>query len=139
MSPEKYEIFSYGKVRKLIVKKLHPIDDKGKYECKTGVMTTACDVNVRRKICLKFIISHKTFVFTAALRLERGLKDVNTVEEEEVTFEVELSKADSKGKWFKDGKVIYPDQKYFFEIFHKNNSFLFFSVRLFSMREGYVD
>ncbi len=56
LSPDKYEIISYGKVRKLVVKKLHPVKDKGKYECKTGVMTTACDVSIRRKNeCLIFL------------------------------------------------------------------------------------
>jgi len=49
LNPDKYEVISYGKVRKLVVKKLNPATDKGKYECKTGVMTTACDVSVRRK------------------------------------------------------------------------------------------
>jgi hypothetical protein len=39
------------------------------------------------------------------------LKDVDAIEEEEVAFEVQLSKADTRGKWLKDGKVIYPDQK----------------------------
>jgi hypothetical protein len=32
-----------------VVKNLRPGVDKGKYECKTGVMTTACEVSVRRK------------------------------------------------------------------------------------------
>ncbi len=49
--------------------------------------------------------------FIAALCIERGLKDVDAIEEEEVAFEVQLSKADTRGKWLKDGKVIYPDQK----------------------------
>ncbi|CAF4189098.1 unnamed protein product [Rotaria sp. Silwood2] len=93
-NPDKYEIISYGKVRKLVVKKLNPNNDKGKYECKTGVMSTACDVGVR-----------------PALRIERGLKDVDTVEEEDITLEVVLSKPDSRGKWMKDGKILYPDQK----------------------------
>jgi hypothetical protein len=39
------------------------------------------------------------------------LKDVDAIEEEDVSFEVQLSKADNKGKWLKDGKIIYPDQK----------------------------
>lgn len=76
------------------MKNLHPIHDKGKYECKTGVMTTHCDVIVR-----------------AALAIEKGLKDVDATEEEDVSFEVQLSKSSTRGKWFKDGKMIYPDQK----------------------------
>ena len=79
-SSEKYEVISYGKVRKLVVKKLHPIYDKGKYECKTGVMTTTCDVSVRRKDLFPFEISSLRFkfFFLAALCIERGLKDVDT-------------------------------------------------------------
>jgi hypothetical protein len=56
LSPDKYEIISYGKVRKLVVKKLHSVDDKGKYECKTGVMSIACEVSVKRKIVWLFEI-----------------------------------------------------------------------------------
>ncbi|CAF5225899.1 unnamed protein product, partial [Rotaria magnacalcarata] len=56
-------------------------------------MTTSCDIEIR-----------------PALRIEKGLVDVNTIEEEEVTFNVLLNKPDSRGKWFKDGKMIYPDQ-----------------------------
>lgn len=47
----------------------------------------------------------------AALRLEKGLKDVDAIEEQEVSFEIVLTKSDSRAKWFKDGKIIYPDQK----------------------------
>ncbi len=54
----------------------------------------------------------KFFFLLAALRIEKGLKDVDTFEEEEVTFEVVLSKSDSRGKWMKDGKILYPDQRY---------------------------
>lgn len=99
------------------MKKLNPNEDKGKYECKTGVMSTVCDVAIRRKIWfLKENISFNRlsgfFSFlSAALRIEEGLKDVKAIEEEDATFEVKLTKADSRGKWFKDGKVIYPDQK----------------------------
>ncbi|CAF1142161.1 unnamed protein product [Rotaria sordida] len=93
LTPDKHEEISYGKVRKLVIKKLHPDRDKGKYECKTGVMTTSCDLTVR-----------------PALRIERGLKDTNATEEQDVVFEVRLNKPDSRGKWLKDGKPIYPDQ-----------------------------
>jgi len=51
------------------------------------------------------------FCYLAALRIEKGLKDIDTVEEEEVTLEVTLSKPDPRGKWLKDGKNLYPDQK----------------------------
>ncbi|CAF4579023.1 unnamed protein product [Rotaria sp. Silwood1] len=93
LNPDKYEEISYGKVRKLVVKKLKPNSDTGKYDCKTGVMTTSCDVLVR-----------------PALRIEQRLKDTDAIEEQEVAFEVHLNKPDTKGKWYKDGKVIYPDQ-----------------------------
>ena len=97
-----------------MVKKLHPYDDKGKYDCKTGVMTTHCDVSIRRMFCWRTTLIFETKIISsvlAALRIEKGLKDVDTLEEEEVTFEVTLSKSDARGKWLKDGKVLYPDQK----------------------------
>lgn len=50
----------------------------------------------------------------AALRIDQGLKDVDAVEEEEVTFDVVLTKVDSRGKWLKDGKILHPDQQYRF-------------------------
>lgn len=56
------------------------------------------------------------FLFLAALRIEKGLKDIDTFEEEDVTIEVVLSKPDARGKWMKDGKMLYPDQKYCSEI-----------------------
>lgn len=52
-----------------------------------------------------------TFDLLAALRIEKGLKDIDALEEQEVTLEVALSKPDPRGKWMKDGKVLYPDQK----------------------------
>jgi hypothetical protein len=73
-------------------------------------MTTACEVSIRRKRN-DYIIKKTNFFFLAALRIEQGLKDVDVVEEEEVNFEVQLTKHDSRGKWLKDGKVLYPDQK----------------------------
>ena len=48
---------------------------------------------------------------TGALGIERGLKDIDAIEDQEVSFEVQLSKADTRGKWLKDGKILYPDQK----------------------------
>ena len=50
-------------------------------------------------------------ILSAALRIEKGLKDINALEEEEVVIEVTLSKPDARGKWLKDGKILYPDQK----------------------------
>ncbi len=55
-------MISYGKVRKLVIKKLNPTDDKGRYECKTGVMTTGCEVSVRRMYMLCFVFVCKCFV-----------------------------------------------------------------------------
>ena len=52
-------------------------------------------------------------IILAALRIERGLKDIETVEQEDILFEVVLSKPDSRGKWLKDGKILYPDQRYY--------------------------
>ena len=47
----------------------------------------------------------------AALRIESGLKDADALEEDDLSLEVVLSKSDPRGKWMKDGKVLYPDQK----------------------------
>ncbi|CAF1402962.1 unnamed protein product, partial [Adineta steineri] len=102
--PDKYEIISYGKVRKLIIRNLHAINDKGKYECRTGVMTTSCDVSVR-----------------PALRIEKGLKDIDAIEGDEITLEVVLSKSDTRGKWLRDGKILYPDQN--MAILNEGNKF----------------
>jgi hypothetical protein len=49
--------------------------------------------------------------FLGALRIEKGLTDIDALEEQEVTVELTLSKTDPRGKWLKDGKIIYPDQK----------------------------
>jgi hypothetical protein len=53
----------------------------------------------------------KIFIFLASLRIEKGLTDIDALEESEVTLEVKLSKPDARGKWIRDGKIIYPDQK----------------------------
>ena len=50
-------------------------------------------------------------LYLASLRIEKGLTDIDTFEEEEVTLEVVLSKPDARGKWVKDGKILYPDQR----------------------------
>ena len=47
----------------------------------------------------------------AALRIDQRLKDVEATENDEVTFDIQLSKTDSRGKWFKDGHIIYPSHK----------------------------
>jgi hypothetical protein len=72
-------------------------------------------------------------LFLAALRIDKGLKDIDTFEEEEVTMEVVLSKPDARGKWFKDGKIIYPDQRYTnkFQVFN-----FFFFFRTVILNEG---
>jgi hypothetical protein len=76
-------------------------------------MTTTCDVSIRRKSFV-FEIYFSTlniFYCLASLRIERGLKDIDAAEGQEVSLEVVLSKSDARGKWLKGGKVIYPDQK----------------------------
>ncbi len=69
-----------------------------------------CRFDVRFYLKNSFIFEY-ILCYIAALRIERGLKDVDAVEQEEVSFEVQLSKPDTRGKWIKDGKIIYPDQK----------------------------
>ena len=66
------------------------------------------------EVCDRFyepIETENELGFLAALSIEKGLKDVDATEEEDVSFEVQLSKANTRGKWLKDGKVIYPDPK----------------------------
>ncbi len=61
-------------------------------------------------VCLFFWI--KIIIYClASLRIEKGLKDIDTFEEEDVALEVVLSKSDARGKWLKDGKILYPDQR----------------------------
>ena len=48
----------------------------------------------------------------APLTIERGLKDIEAAEGDEVTFEVQLSKPNPQGRWLRDGKVISQDKKF---------------------------
>jgi hypothetical protein len=68
------------------------------------------------------------------------LKDIDTFEEEEVTFEVGLSKPDARGKWLKDGKIIYPDQRYrIIPLKFSSVCFLlFFFIRTVILSEGKI-
>ena len=69
--------------------------------------------DVRISLRWKAFEDNESFFFLlAALRIEKGLKDVDTFEEEDVNIEVVLSKPSARGKWMKDGKILYPDQKY---------------------------
>ncbi|CAF1322095.1 unnamed protein product [Adineta steineri] len=94
---DRYEIISYAKVRKMIIKKLSPTEDKERYECKTDVMSTPWDVSMKRMIIICFLIE--------------GFQDIDPLEEKDVPLEVTLSKSDPRGKWVKDGKVLCLDQK----------------------------
>ncbi|CAF0980495.1 unnamed protein product [Adineta steineri] len=80
--PDRYEIILYEKVRKLVIKKLSPTEDKGRYKCKTGAMTIHCDVSIK-----------------PAVRIEKRSKDIDALEEEDLTLEVTLPKPDPRGKW----------------------------------------
>jgi hypothetical protein len=74
-------------------------------------------LNVRTNFSFVFRIKIN-FYYLAALRVEKGLKDIDTIEDQEITLEVVLSKPDARGKWVKDGKILYPDQKYTKHIHH---------------------
>lgn len=87
----KYEMVVNGTVRKLIVKNADPLKDAGAFECHTGVMTTTCHVQVR-----------------PLLRISEDLKDVDTVEHEDVTLQVRLTKPKPMVTWMRDGKRILP-------------------------------
>jgi hypothetical protein len=91
-------------------------------------MTTACDVSIRRKNERFFLFLGLKLIlyYLAALRIEKRLQDIDTIEEEEITLEVVLSKPDARGKWLKDGKILYPDQKYILNLSIINEIFSFY-------------
>lgn len=82
--------------------------------------------DVRFLFCFVWCNEKQNLSSLAALRIERGLKDIETVEEEDITFEVLLSKPDARGKWMRDGKALYPDQRYWFKLNVFNNIVLCF-------------
>jgi hypothetical protein len=87
---------SNGHKRKLIIKKCDPKTDRGRYECKCGVVTTGCEFFVR-----------------PALKFVRNLQDLEGTEESSIDLVVEVTKPDQKSKWIRNGRTINPSEERF--------------------------
>ncbi|KAI0982140.1 hypothetical protein GJ496_002986, partial [Pomphorhynchus laevis] len=87
----KYEIVVDGFRRIMRVNDADPVKDAGFYECRTGVMTTDCQVSVQ-----------------PLLRIVKELQDVEAIEKRDITLSAQLSKAVPTVSWLKDGKRILP-------------------------------
>ena len=92
---DKYEIVINDTKRKLIVKKASP-QDRGRYECKCGVVTTGTELFVR-----------------PALKIAKQLSDMEGIEEDTIELAVEVTKADQKAKWIRNGRNINPNEERF--------------------------
>ena len=91
--PEKYEVVVNGLKRKLIIKKADPNSDRGRYECKCGVVVTFTQLFV--KPALKFV---------------KSLADLEGVEESSIDLEVEVTKPDQTCIWIRNGRTINPNE-----------------------------
>lgn len=94
--PDKYDVVVNGLKRKLIVKKADPKRDRGRYECKCGVVTTGTELFVK-----------------PALKIAKSLQDTEGIEEDSVTLAIEVTKADQKAKWTRNGRPINPNEERF--------------------------
>ncbi|CAF0846330.1 unnamed protein product [Brachionus calyciflorus] len=92
---DKYEIVINDTKRKLIVKKSNA-KDRGRYECKCGVVTTGTELFVR-----------------PALKFVKELKDMEGVEEDTIELSVEVTKPDQKCRWIRNGRNINPNEERF--------------------------
>lgn len=94
--PEKYEIVVDGLKRKLLIKKCDPNTDRGRYECKCGVVTTGTEFFVR-----------------PALKFLQPLADLEGIEEETIELKVEVTKPNQKVKWIRNGRTVNPNEERF--------------------------
>lgn len=78
----------------MIVKKSDPKSDRGRYECKCGVVVTSTELFV--KPALKFV---------------KSLQDTEGVEEATVELQVEMTKPDQRCKWVRNGRTINPNEE----------------------------
>lgn len=81
--------------RKLVVKKCS-LKDRGRYECKCGVVTTGTELFVK-----------------PALKLVKVLADTEAVEEDTIELVVEVTKSDQKCRWIRNGRNINPNEERF--------------------------
>ena len=101
--PDKYEIVVNGLKRKLIIKKSDPKRDRGRYECKCGVVTTGTELFVK-----------------PALKIVGRLQDTDALEEDTLELVVEVTKEDMKSKWLRNGRPINPNEERFAGRYHIN-------------------
>jgi hypothetical protein len=85
-----------GTKRKLIIKSCDPKKDRGRYECKCGVVTTGTELLVR-----------------PALKFTKNLADTEVTEEDTIRLYVEVTKPDQKTKWIRNGRIINPNEERF--------------------------
>jgi hypothetical protein len=85
-----------GLKRKLIIKKCDPQKDRGRYECKCGVVTTGTEFFVR-----------------PALKITKNLVDSEAVEEDTVELTLEVTKPGQRAKWIRNGRTINPNEERF--------------------------
>ncbi len=93
---EKYEVVVNGLRRKLIIKKCDPKTDRGRYECKCGVVTTGTE-----------------FFVKPALKFVKELTDTEAIEEDTVELTVEVTKPNQKVKWIRNGRTVNPNEDRF--------------------------
>ena len=94
--PHKYDVVVNDTKRKLIIKKCDPHKDRGRVECKCGVVTTGTEFFVR-----------------PALKVVKGLSDLEGVEEDTIELVVEVTKPNKNAKWIRNGRNITPNDERF--------------------------
>ena len=82
--------------RKLIIRKCDPKVDRGRYECKCGVVTTGTE-----------------FFVKPALKFTKNLTDATGIEEDTIDLVVEVTKPNLKAKWTRNGRLINPNEERF--------------------------
>ena len=119
--PDKYEIVVNGLKRKLIIKKSDPKKDRGRYECKCGVVTTGTELFVK-----------------PALKIVKNLSNTEGIEEDVVDLVLEVTKPDLKAKWTRNGRLINPNEERFAGRYHiiSNGTTHTLSIKNLSLKDA---
>ncbi|KAL7668242.1 hypothetical protein ACOME3_008952 [Neoechinorhynchus agilis] len=88
---DKYTFISDGHIRKMIIHNSDPSLHSGKYECRTGVMSTFTNTQVK-----------------PALKIKQGLSNVQIKEGDDLVLKLQLNMNDKLISWFKDGHRVMP-------------------------------
>ncbi len=80
----------------MIIRKCDPKVDRGRYECKCGVVTTGTE-----------------FFVKPALKFTKNLTDATGIEEDSIDLVVEVTKPNLKAKWTRNGRLINPNEERF--------------------------